>query len=456
MSWLNLAVRSLGMFILLPAVLAVATPADAVVWLLLANASFFVTIADFGVLPTATRAVAYATVTTDDAAAGRPVPVGSQTMGEVLAASRYIYSRVAAVAFVVFLVAGLLFLPGPVAAVSSPPDARVAAVVVLAGSTAAVYGNLYVAYLTGVDEVARTQRWLALTGLAGLALGGFLLLVTRDVFTVTIAQQAGLALGILVCAWRAHRHAAPDSFRGSADARSPVVRGIWAGAWRSGIAGVMTSGSLQVSNLMVAQFAEQAAAAGYLLTLRLMQAVSQFSQAPFYSRLPVLAKLHAMDRATEKFALAATCMRRSYWTYVAGLVVVGLLVPPALAFTGSSIVLSSPLVTGLLALAILGERYGAMHIQLYSTTNHILWHVAALRQFAGFAAAGLMLAPLLGLVAIPLALLVANWALYARYCVRRSYALIPGGAWRFERSVLIAPLLAAVACIVVTIGLSYL
>ena len=53
MSWLNLAVRSLGMFILLPAVLAVATPADAVVWLLLANASFFVTIADFGVLPTA-------------------------------------------------------------------------------------------------------------------------------------------------------------------------------------------------------------------------------------------------------------------------------------------------------------------------------------------------------------------------------------------------------------------
>ena len=61
----------------------------------------------------------------------------------------------------------------------------------------------------------------------------------------------------------------------------------------------MTYGLVQASGILYAQVGTAASIASYLLALSLIQTVSQFSQAPFYSKLPAFARLFAEGKKSE-------------------------------------------------------------------------------------------------------------------------------------------------------------
>ena len=427
MTWANLAVRALGLLALLPLVLAVSTPAEVVVWMLLTNAAVYVAIADFGCLPTFSRAVAQA-------------PAGPHDLPSIIGTMRHVYVRVAAVTFVVMLAVGIAALVGPMVGLRSQTGAWIAAAAVLFGATVSVFGNQYVAFLTGMDQVATCQRTLAVTGLAGVLTGILLLLAAKDAFAAIVAQQAWTMVGVSRCAALATRinHGQRLSAIGRADAGT--VAWIWPGIWRSGVSTLLTLGALQLGNFVVAQVPDRAASASYLLSQRILQAISQFAQAPFYSRIPVMNRLHAAGDDDAKQTVASSAMRQSHWVFALGFIAAGSVGQVALQMVGSSVDFASPLIWGTLGMAMMGERYGAMHLQLYSTTNHIVWHVAALRHGAAFLATGLVLWPFVGLFAVPVALLVAYWGLYVPYCTRLSYGAMGDSAAGFEASVLWPPL----------------
>ena len=444
MTWVNLTVRSLGMFVLLPVVLAVASPAEAVVWLLLSNWPLIVTIADFGFLPNFSRLVAYSTAArSSDAqrvidiqkeAAAIPLP-------QVASAMAFVYTRLALITVGVLLVLGYFALRSPNSAVGSPVLAWAASASVLVGSVASVFGNQYVAFLTGTERIAETQAALGATGLAGVLCGLIVMGMGASPFHAMIAQQVWVIVGVAMSARMATAaglQRARQMVTGAVDRN--VLETVYSNAWRSGVAATLTVGGLQFSNLIVAQLPDRAASASYLLGLRVVQAVSQFSQAPFYTRLPRMSRLHIEGKEAEKLEVAAKAMRASHWAFALAFIGVGLAMKTALTAIGSNVRFADPLVWAVLGLAFFGERYGAMHVQLYSTSNHILWHVAALKQFLAFAVIGTVLFAVFGLVGIPLALLVANWAFYAAYCARLSYGQIGRGAAHFERYVLLPPL----------------
>jgi hypothetical protein len=85
-----------------------------------------------------------------------------------------------------------------------------------------------------------------------------------------------------------------------------------------------------------------------------------------------------------------------------------------------------------LGLAALTERFGAMHLQVYSTTNHIIWHW--LNGITGLLWLGLMLAlvPWIGLYAYPTGMLIAYIVFYSRVSMRRSHASLGISFWTFE------------------------
>jgi len=219
-----------------------------------------------------------------------------------------------------------------------------------------------------------------------------------------------------------------------------LLHSIWSSAWRSGLSTLVVMGSMQSGNILVAQASNAVESARYLLGMRIVQAVSQVAQAPFYSKIPQLSQLHASGAFECKLRMSQHSMRLSHWLFVIVFVAVGVVGSDLLYLVGSGVAFPSPLVWSLLGLAIMGERYGAMHIQLYSTTNHIVWHVAALRHGAAFVAIALLLWPLVGLLAVPVALLVAYWGFYVPYCTRLSYAVMGSSAAAFERTVLLPPL----------------
>ncbi|HUS12248.1 MAG TPA: hypothetical protein VMZ30_17410, partial [Pyrinomonadaceae bacterium] len=157
---------------------------------------------------------------------------------------------------------------------------------------------------------------------------------------------------------------------------SAVYSAVWPAAWRSGVGSAMSFGLIQISGIFHAQSRDLASVNSYLLGLRLVQAISQFSQAPFYSKLPSLAKLYAAGDHATVVALAKRGMKFAYWSFVAPAAILAMSGALLLDTIGSAVPFPSTALWLILCSAILIERYGAMHLQLYSTTNHIVWHVA--------------------------------------------------------------------------------
>jgi len=94
----------------------------------------------------------------------------------------------------------------------------------------------------------------------------------------------------------------------------------------------------------------------------------------------------------------------------------------------------------LLALAFWLERVGAMHIQLYSLTNHVLWHIANGVTGTAVCVVTVMLVPTLGLMAFPLAMALAYLGFYCPFALFHSRRAFVPKLWRFERGVSAGPL----------------
>ncbi|NJO31642.1 MAG: hypothetical protein HC874_31865 [Richelia sp. SL_2_1] len=168
--------------------------------------------------------------------------------------------------------------------------------------------------------------------------------------------------------------------------------------------------------------------------------VSQFSQAPFYSKLPVLAKLRSEGNLEQQVNVAKRGMVLAYWSYVVGFIGLGIFATPLLKLIGSNAEFVSPVLWGLMGLSIFAERYGAMHIQLYSTTNHIIWHVANGVSGVIYLAVSLALFNQIGVYAFPVGTLAGYLGFYCWYSAMHSYRAFGLKFWEFERMTMIMPL----------------
>jgi hypothetical protein len=97
-----------------------------------------------------------------------------------------------------------------------------------------------------------------------------------------------------------------------------------------------------------------------------------------------------------------------------------------------------------MGVAYLIERWGGMHMQLYSLTNHIVWHIANGITGTVMLSAAVLLFPQLGVIALPLAMLLAYSCFYTPYAIHLSrkhygYALLA-----FEKKAIALPAIALV------------
>jgi hypothetical protein len=211
-----------------------------------------------------------------------------------------------------------------------------------------------------------------------------------------------------------------------------VLHDVWPAAWRSGVGILMSAGVIQLSALLLAQRGSAAELASFLISLRMLQLLVTASQAPFYSKLPRLARMHAEGNGAEQLALATRGMALSYWAYAAGVVVIGTAAPSLLELVGSNAVFIPRSLWFLMGLAFFVERYGAMHIQIYSVTNDIIWHKANGLAGAVFLVVLWLGFEQLGLYAFPAGILAGYLGFYAWYAAAHSYRVLKTAFWSFE------------------------
>lgn len=460
-TWGSLAVRLGGVVLVLPWVLATYRSAEVAVWQLFSSVFTLALILDFGLAPTFTRMLSFARggASLDairamprqarGAAPTAPATPASEvgaadTLASVYALLRWLYPRLGLGVVVVLALAGSCAIAGPIAATAAPSQAWLAWGLVLLSTWAGFMGNAYSVALQGMNNIAVLRRWEAATGLAQigstlfvLALGGSLLALVAS-YQVWIVLNALRNMALM-------RSLHPQLSHVQARRDRPLLRALWPATWRSGLGVVMGQGIIQSSGWAYAQVAPVAEVASYLLALRLITMVSQFAQAPFYSKLPRLAELQARGERGQQLALARHGMRAAHWVFVAGALGLAVIAVPLLTLLHSKTAFVPPAVWAIMCAAFFVERYGAMHLQLYSLSNHIVWHIANGITGCLMLAFALLLYPRLGMLAFAVAMLLAYAGFYAVYSVAHSRRAYQFNLWTFERAISLPPAVALLA-----------
>jgi len=320
--------------------------------------------------------------------------------------------------------------------VDNPKMAWIAWIIVCFASAANLFGSQYIAFIRGVDRIALEQRWAAIFSFGSICTAIAMILITHNIYSVIISNQIWIISNCMRNMFLSGIIRRELGCLGAAEYPRAMILGvIWPTAWRSCI-GVATSAGLNhLSGVVYAQCLPPHKLASYLLAIRFMNMISEFSRAPFYSKIPQLNMLRAIGDTATFVNLAKKGMRLSYMMDFIGIIMMTFAGPWIFRFLGSDVPFPSDALWMTLLTYMVIERYGSMHLQLFSTTNKIIWHKA--NGIAGVIAVSFSLAsfPYLEVLAFPVGLIVGYGFFYSWYCSLRSYRSIREGFMDFEKTV---------------------
>jgi O-antigen/teichoic acid export membrane protein len=470
MTWGSFLARTSTLLVVTPLVLNRLSASEISLWYLFSTLISLQVLADIGFTPTFARIIAYAMGGADLSSLNEyRSPTGGQTGGQTVGSPnwqtveaicttmRAINVRLMIASVVLLASLGTAALLKPVAELPNPATAWACWGIILLACAVNFYGSIYSSYLQGINQIAVLRRWEILTSLGAVISSFLALILGTGLVGLVVSSQLWVVLNVIrnrwLCTTVEQGHFA--HFR-SARIHPQVFQPAWSSAWRSGLGHFMNYGLMQASGLVYAQTASTAGIASYLFAQRLLQVVSMFAQAPFYSKLPTLARLRAEGKISEQIVIAQKGMRLSYWTYAVGFISIGLLAEPMLKLIGSNAAFVNPLLWLIMGVGMFVERYGAMHIHLYSTTNHIIWHIANGVAGVIYLATALVLFPIVGVYAFPIAVLAGYLGFYAWYAARHSYRAFGLKFWRFERMTLLPPATVVLLYCGITLGFGFL
>jgi hypothetical protein len=396
--------------------------------------------ADFGFSPSFVRAIAYAragriSLETSEGATGIP---NEELLAEIYSVMRRAYGLLTLCVLCLAAVIGSLALAKPISELAHPGIGWLAWAVVALCSAINFRNTMFATWLQGLNEVALLRRTESILVLGSTSVTAVGILLSKQFFaSVAIAQLSMVAVsfGLRALALKT----APRDIRPCDLLKNQVFQFIWPAAWRSGVGVAMSSAIIQASGVIYAQCASAQRVAPYLFAMRIMQMIVQTSMAPFYSKIPWFASLYGAGKFEELVPAARKAMARCHWVFIAGVLGIAAAVPTLLKLLGSRtefVPLSLWMVMGV---AFLIERIGAMHMQFYSLSNHILWHVANGISGTLYIAGSLLFFKSLNVYAFPVAMILAYLGFYTWFSARLVYRHYEVSPLSFEARSSLAP-----------------
>lgn len=449
-TWGSLMSRLGGSLILLPLVLHTLPQQEFALWLLFLTAVNLQVLADVGFSQTFVRAISNArggAVVSDLSYQKRkinstqiPATLNTETLSRVISSLAPIYFRLSLICFLLMAILGTSALYTPINGTVNPSSGWLAWILVIAATSISIRGNVYTAYLVGMEQIANLRRWETLFSVLGILTAVLILLSGGTLLALVAGQQFWIVAAVL-----RNRHFCNQNMvfrenqRGLLDRE--VLTHLWPSAWRSGVGILMSFGIIQSSGFVYAQVATSVELASYLLGLRIIQLISQISQAPFYSKIPLLSRLYSEGKRQVQIQVSKRGMALAHATYLIAFLIAGVASPYLLTLIGTETDFPSPSLWTMMGLAFFAERVGAMHLQLYSTTNHIIWHTANGVTGIVMLLLALPLYRYFGVIGFPLAMLVSYSAVYCVIACSFSYRKFQLDFRRFDLMATLAPFL---------------
>lgn len=451
-TWASFLVKTSSTLIVLPLVLVKFGEGDVALWLLLSSIITFQLLFDMGFSPTFIRYIAYSRGKAKST--GRIVDVTYSTQELVFVMSQA-YKWIGAIVFFCMLLLGTLVVEGPILQSSSVDLGWYVWGLMVACSPVYLNGLKYSAYMQGVERIHDLRRWETIVGIFNLSTQLLIVSVSGEVLYLIICHQFWLLVSVCLNFYLSRKfgYSIDNNMKGQ------VANRVWLDMrprfWRSIVGVFMSQGLFHGSGFFVVNAVSDSVAASYLLALRVISLISVVSQAPFYTKIPFYSRLWSSGAKREIADSAQRSMAISYFCYVAAVTIVLVFGDEILELIGSGTSLPTSSFWMLLSAAFLLERYGAMHLQLYSISNDILWHIANGITGLLMIVIALVLYPLYGVLGLPLAMLGAYGAFYTIYCSYHSYREYSLKFLVFEKKSFLPPLVILLG-VYITYSMMYL
>lgn len=428
-TWGSFIATLFGWILLLPLALNRLTTSEIALWYFFRIFNDLRPIVDMGFSPTFIRQIAYAFGGSGEfedpvlkSPAASKVKVHWGAVEKTYFTMEFIYIRLAIILLIFLATLGTLSAIRPISLTEKPTQSWIAWGLVVIATSIYLRGNSYTSLLQGSNNIPLYRRWEAFFAMAAIPTGVVVLLLGGGLLGLVAVEQFWLVVSVLrnrfltkrICQFRIGQ---PLKDRFSRD----VFNVIWPRSWRSGLGILMGYGVMQFSGLVYSQVGNTPDVAAYLLALRFAQNISTFSRVPFYSRLPQMAILYASNRHEELLAIAKRGMRISHWLFSLGFIGFGIAAPFALSLIKSNTGFVPQTLWAIMGLGFFAERYGAMHLQLFTLTNRVVWHIVnGITGTITLLIAFLTLKPL-NIYAFPVGYAAANIGFYAWYSAKLSY-----------------------------------
>ncbi len=442
-TWASLSTQSISLLVVLPLVLTRFTQEEITVYYLFATIIGLEMVFQLGFRPTFVRLVGYAH-------AGRRIADmedlreggcqntslseanSVESLHAVCGTMRYLFRRFGLGALLVMGTAGTLLMVRPIGRIEETQGVWLAWGVICAVGAMKIWFQGFEAYLNGANHVALFQRWQAIFNLFGIFSSFLVLFLAPSLMNLILVNQFWMGARS-IRDWHLVGRITQGQFRDWADSGldQNTLHIAWPKAWRSAVGQIGGTATQQSLGLILAQFGSGPGVASYLVGMRLVKALEQFSMAPFYSKVPRMNRLIAGNKLFELKALAERSMRFAHFVYAAGFSGLCLLGPFLLNQIGANVAFPDTVLWMALGVGFFFQRFGGMHMQLYSTTNHILWHIANGIGGSVIIIFALILGPTYGGKGFALAILIGNLS-YAVYSARKSYGVFITSPFQYE------------------------
>jgi O-antigen/teichoic acid export membrane protein len=439
MTWMSYSTKALSLFIVLPLILKNFSTEEISLWYLFSSIITLISLADLGFKATFTRIISFAIGGAKDVGVYKQGNLEVQDepnwdlIEKVSSNMNIIYLFLSVLLLLLFTFFGSWALLKPISLVENEEQAWIAWGVIIITSVIRFYGTIYQNYLEGLNKIALIRRIESFMSLGAILTTISVLLLGGSILQLIIALQVWVVLNV-IRNWYLARIVEDGKyklFKKQAFDKILFLK-IWSPAWRAGFSGLMSNGLTHITGILYAQVGSVEMVAAYLLALKIMTQIKEVSMAPFYSKLPLLARLRVEGKLGILKKTAQKGMFLGHLVFVVGVICVSLFSDSLLSLISSNVDFVTNDFWLLLSFAFFIHRYGAMHMQLYLTTNHVISHIADGVSGVIFIITSLLMINNYGLYAFPIGMLAGYLGFYVWYAAYNSLKSINENFYSFE------------------------
>ncbi len=450
MTWLSYLTKSANILLILPLILKKFEAEEIAVWYLFATILAMSGLADLGFRNTFVRLIAHAMGGVKDIMSyvngridGAEISPNWQLVEKLFSAMKIIYKYITILVFFILLFFGTLAMIKPIKDAGNSVLIWYAWGIIIIGISAEFYGKIYVNYLEGLFKIALVRRYETFFKIGSIISNLLVLKYSPSILNLALINSLWMIINLYRNKYLANKvYNKQLKYFTSSPLEKDFFFKIWSPAWRGGISGLMSNGLTNLTSIIYAQVGDSALVASYTVALRLITEIRNVSNAPLYSKIPLLSRLRANGDLNKLKHIAQNGMRIAHYVFICGVIVIALFFEDFITLFNSNIHFVEPKFWLLLSLAFYIHRYGAMHMQVYLTTNHVITHIADGVSGSIFILTSIILLNRIGLYSIPIGMIIGYLGFYSWYSAYHSLKSLNSSFFKYELSVSIFPILA--------------